>query len=114
MPILTPSTSTCVHGKFGCKDKKKHKTERSKLCDYHVDKWGGLSLTEALRRWSTENELIIEESISVKSHIFILVLYGTNTHVQKLNLYDFVSTYSKNIIKNEYVVCSTKNKSNMQ
>ena len=40
---------------------------------FHVNKRDGLSLAESLRRWSTEDEFIIEESISGKSHIFILV-----------------------------------------
>ena len=48
--------STCKHAKFGCKGKQKHKTERSKHCDYHKDKLGGITLVEAQRVWSEKNQ----------------------------------------------------------
>ena len=48
--------STCKHAKFGYKGKNKHKTERSKHCDYHKDKLGDVPLVEALRLWSAKNQ----------------------------------------------------------
>ena len=48
-------TSTCVHAKFGCKGKNKHKTERSKHCDYNKNKLGTLSIAEAQAIWTEAN-----------------------------------------------------------
>ena len=45
------TTSTCVHGDFGCDGKKKHKTEQSQHCDYHLSKRGGMTIVEARRIW---------------------------------------------------------------
>ena len=44
--------NTCKHAKFGCKGKHKHKSERSKHCDYHKDKLGGVTLVDAQRLWT--------------------------------------------------------------
>ena len=57
-------------------------------------------LAEALRRWSTENKLIIEESISGKSHMFILVfIWCKHARTQDKSLKCCV--YSKNTVKNQ-------------
>ena len=85
MQAPTPSTSTCAYGKFGCKGRKKHKTQRSKDCANHVSKRGGLTLEALLTKWSTTNDLILYESILSKSHFLFLVYHGKNTHAHKLN-----------------------------
>ena len=48
--------SLCKHAPFGCKGNKGHKTERSKQCDYHVSKLGGVSIREAQANWLAQNE----------------------------------------------------------
>ena len=80
--IAPQKESLCVHAQFGCKGKNGHKTERSKQCDYHISKRGGLSIVAAQADWRVRNEKINNSGVGEFNMCFFsakfIIFYYTN------------------------------------